>query len=1105
MAGGGQDLGSATFRVTLDDSDLRNKLKTLKADIEGLKVGPVKLNPDGTGTRSKTTAADAAKKKSEAAEARRQSALQRLENSRFRIGRQINQLEQRGVNVDRLRSKLERDRFSTGTKSSLAQLQAAANTTRQLSRQVTLAKDLADRTKKAAAEAAAAEATINTTPAKEALQRPRTFSGGARESITALTDSQKKRARLNQQLNSLEASGVNTTKLRTKLGEATTAQSKRQFGTFNQIADSLEDSLKKERAKLKIQTDQTREIKKQENLANREGRRLGRLNSSPVRGGLGFAGSPIALETLAKRQFNEGKRIGRINASPVRGGLGFEGSPIALEASLKNLNRIAKDNALPIRGTKSIKDSPAFIAAEEERTRLRIQRRAEKIADRQNYLATGGRDQSIRGRMAAPAVVDRGAESRARRKEAEDRRNAAAQRRASEKQAQERGARINSGLIGGAFPLMFGQGGFASAGGAIGGTLGGGPLGFGLSLIGTFVGSQIDELNKRLGELGTALRSPIESLDVFIAQATLASSVQDKLAKTLVEGGQLGAAEKLIRTESARTVDPIVAEGIAANNEKFNRALSDTKDILGQLTAGPTAAFLSFLADILNTVNNVPAANPDATAAEQLSARKSTAAANKNKSLTFAAQSFAINPFLGLGAAIPALATATANAGDERAAGSKEVLALETKLTKEKQTQQNLEAAALQAKGQGKKELADTLSSQAKLAALQVEYTAGQSAIAQELARNKNSINDDKDKQFAQNQLKALKERITLQKQLVEAESSAAAASSSIAAKRANDLRGFEGSARAIREKQLDVQFAQTVTKDAKTAVNQSTPGNRKAAENGLITAQNNELIAQIELDRVRISLQNELNKSLASEALVREGITKQISVSIAQQEAALARADAAVNPGNSVLAARAGAADGRAFLAQNNIQVDAARRAEADIQNQIKFEVDPNKIAELQSKLQTASQATKLAMVEAGTALANKAADAAASLQSARDGLQSALEGRRSLLESNIDKLPIQAQQNLKQNALADVRRGIDTGILRPDIKLNNTESILSNGSFVRQVETVNKQIAIAEAQVNALNANTEALRQGGTIAVTVNSDGAGGWSSGGAERIAA
>ena len=120
MAGGGQDLGSATFRVTLDDSDLRNKLKTLKADIEGLKVGPVKLNPDGTGTRSKTTAADAAKKKSEAAEARRQSALQRLENSRFRIGRQINQLEQRGVNVDRLRSKLERDRFSTGTKSSLA-------------------------------------------------------------------------------------------------------------------------------------------------------------------------------------------------------------------------------------------------------------------------------------------------------------------------------------------------------------------------------------------------------------------------------------------------------------------------------------------------------------------------------------------------------------------------------------------------------------------------------------------------------------------------------------------------------------------------------------------------------------------------------------------------------------------------------------------------------------------------------------------------------------------------------------------------------------------------------------------------------------------------
>jgi hypothetical protein len=1219
MAGGGQDLGSATFRVTLDDSDLRNKLKQLKTDIEGLKVGPVKLNPDGTGTRSKTNTDDAAKKKDAAAEARRQGALQTLESKRFRIARQINQLEERGVNVDRLRSKLEKDRFSTGTKSSLAQLQAANQTTRQLSRQVALAKDLADKNKRAATEAtknakaSEALAAISAAPVKNTIQRPSTFSGGASESITAKTDAQSRSARLNQQLNSLEASGVKTTKLRAQLGEATTAQARRQFGTFDQIANKLSESLRAEREKLKIQRQQSRELKSQVT----EEKRIGKLNASPVRGGIGFGESPAAKAARDK----ENKRIANLNSSPVRGGLAFPGSPVSLEVANKAALRLARSNAVPLNGGIGIEGSPAARAAAraQEAAKNRENRRIAKenaspvrgnvnnpatpagkaarnkelnriardnaapigglrdsldiikdlniqrsrlvrnsnqkgiplsdnIKNDINRLAPQIRDAAgkgqidtvkrlakevkllIRAEAERLAVIKQAADAlkgqkppaspkppgpkppgsvppRLTPQEREARKNAAAERRAAEKRKQEQGARLNSGLVGGAFPLMFGQGGFAAAGGAIGGTAGGGPLGFGLSLVGTFVGSQIDELNKRLGELGTALRSPIESLDVFIAQATLASSVQDKLAKTLVEGGQLGAAEQLIRTESARTVDPIIAEGIAANNEKFNRALSDTKDILGQLTAGPTSAFLAFLANLLNTVNNVPAANPDAPAGDRLAATKKKATEDKQTGQRNAALGLALgltNPFIQVQGLV-GQGQASFSEGTERAASSKEVLSLETRLTKEKQTQKSLEAAALQAKGQGRKELADTLSAQAKLAAIQAELTAGESAIAQELARNKDGRNDDKDQQFANNQRKDLRERIKLQKQLVEAESSAAAASSVIAAKKAKDLQGFEGSARILRDKELDLQLARTKTKEARSALDQSTPASRKVAADGLTVAKNNQFIAQIELDRTKLSLQNDLNKSLASEAILRKGIATQITASIAQQEAALARGDAAANPGNSVLAARAGGAEGRAFLAQNNLGVDAARRAEADIQSAIKFEVEPNKIAELQSKLQTASQATKLAMVEAGTALANKAADAAASLQSARDGLRGALDGKRGLLESNINKLPVEQQVNLKQNALADVRRGVDTGILRPDIKVNNTASLLSNANFVRQVEAANKQIAAAEAQISALNANTEALRQGGAIAVSVYSDGAGGWPRGTAERTAA
>ena len=77
-----------------------------------------------------------------------------------------------------------------------------------------------------------------------------------------------------------------------------------------------------------------------------------------------------------------------------------------------------------------------------------------------------------------------------------------------------RGA-LSSGLIGGGFPLLFGQGGLGAAGGGIGGLAGGalgGGFGFGLSIVGTAIAQQIQqtldfrksirELNKEMQEMG---------------------------------------------------------------------------------------------------------------------------------------------------------------------------------------------------------------------------------------------------------------------------------------------------------------------------------------------------------------------------------------------------------------------------------------------------------------------------------------------------------------------------------------------------------------------------------------------------------------------------
>ena len=70
-----------------------------------------------------------------------------------------------------------------------------------------------------------------------------------------------------------------------------------------------------------------------------------------------------------------------------------------------------------------------------------------------------------------------------------------------------RGQVASSALIGGSFPLLFGQGGGAALGGLLGGAGGGllgGQFGFALSLVGTQIGALIDTTIGKVGELGQA-------------------------------------------------------------------------------------------------------------------------------------------------------------------------------------------------------------------------------------------------------------------------------------------------------------------------------------------------------------------------------------------------------------------------------------------------------------------------------------------------------------------------------------------------------------------------------------------------------------------------
>ena len=106
---------------------------------------------------------------------------------------------------------------------------------------------------------------------------------------------------------------------------------------------------------------------------------------------------------------------------------------------------------------------------------------------------------------------------------------------------------IGSGIIGGGFPLLFGQGPIAAAGGALGGVAGGalsaipgmGQMGFALSIAGTAIGSAMEDLNQ-------ALRKPEENIDNLVGKLGLVGTPTEKMAKELEKLGLRGSAAKLV-------------------------------------------------------------------------------------------------------------------------------------------------------------------------------------------------------------------------------------------------------------------------------------------------------------------------------------------------------------------------------------------------------------------------------------------------------------------------------------------------------------------------------------------------------------------------------
>jgi hypothetical protein len=162
---------------------------------------------------------------------------------------------------------------------------------------------------------------------------------------------------------------------------------------------------------------------------------------------------------------------------------------------------------------------------------------------------------------------------------------------------------LSNALIGGAFPLLFGQGVGASFGGAAGGAAGGalgGQFGFGLSLIGTALGAQFDTLLNKSKELADALQDPIAAFDQLKQASALSSRGLETYIQALINSGQTAKAEQLIRQDLTQNFNPVTADALSQANDELARSFSDVQEKLAAILAGPSIAFLEWLDDILD-------------------------------------------------------------------------------------------------------------------------------------------------------------------------------------------------------------------------------------------------------------------------------------------------------------------------------------------------------------------------------------------------------------------------------------------------------------------------------------------------------------------------
>ena len=167
--------------------------------------------------------------------------------------------------------------------------------------------------------------------------------------------------------------------------------------------------------------------------------------------------------------------------------------------------------------------------------------------------------------------------------------------------AKRRARRGEDLALGVGFPLLFGGGPGAVIGGAAGALAGGGKGGFGLQILGSAIGQQVDAFVQAASQAGVALTSTGGALDFVREKSLFSKEANRELAAQLEEQGDAAGLAKLLSEELSLAIGNEGVRSLQALGDETK----ETTRLWGLLTTQLFSLISGPLTKFLEIVNNV--------------------------------------------------------------------------------------------------------------------------------------------------------------------------------------------------------------------------------------------------------------------------------------------------------------------------------------------------------------------------------------------------------------------------------------------------------------------------------------------------------------------